>query len=91
MKFMLTNERVRKIVKRMWDESRHEDKVIEALVEIGLTAIEGDIGKALCRSVGMIQEVIGEEFADSDEFVEDFMYGEDFEAFYAKWFEEDKG
>ena len=81
---------LKKVVKRLWDESRMEDEVCIGLRKLGVGIIEGKMGRLLFRSLGLVQDIIGEDFAESDEFGDEFMYSDDFDEFWKKWFEERK-
>ena len=81
---------LKKVVKRLWDESRMEDKVCKELRKLGVGIIEGKMGWLLFRSLGLVQDIIGEDFAESDEFSDEFMCSDDFDEFWKKWFEERK-
>ena len=86
MEFVLTNEKHKALVKSFWEESRKEDKVSDKLYELGLMAVEGDVGEMLYRSLGLVQAITPEEVKAADEFADEFLYGEDFETFYEKWY-----
>lgn len=90
MEYTLTKEAHKDFVRRLFNENKREDFVLDKLRDVGITAVEGVIGRLLFRSLGIVQLITPEGVGDSDDFADDFMGMEDFNEFYDKWYGEGK-
>lgn len=96
MELKLSADKHKEIVKFLWNKSREADEVMESLVEIGFTSIEGKIVRVIDWARYMLELVCpeglldGAEWDEEDAFLDEFHRGADFETFYANWFEEEK-
>ena len=91
MEMKISAEKHKEIVKFLWDKRREAEEVINALGKIGFTSIEGKLGSAMDWGMQIFQLLLpegmieGMSFKDEDAFFDEFLYGDEFEAFYSKW------
>ena len=93
MELKLSADKHKEIVKLLWDKSRVAEEVMNSLVEIGFTCIEGKLIRVMDWAYQMLELVCQERlfelgYGEQDEFLNEFLYGVDFETFYANWFED---
>ncbi len=91
MEVMLTKEKHKAMVEFLWLKSRASEQVLDKLADIGFVSIEGQIARATEWAFDVLEFILPSEVINNDEFYDEFHYGENFEEFYRKWFEVDKG
>ena len=96
MEMKISAEKHKKIVKFLWDKNREAEDVIDELRDIGLKILEGKLGSAMDWALTMFLMLLpegmieGMNVKEEDLFTNEFLYGEDFEGFYKKWFSEEE-
>lgn len=90
MSYILSAEEHKALVKTLFKQNHEADALVKKLEKIGFSTIEGFVGRMIYGSWDVIRHVTPDYIVDTDGFVDDFSTMEDFEAFYEKYYTEER-
>ena len=82
----MNGEKLKEVVEKLWECNRLGDRLLEGIVKLGFIPDRGVLPELCAMPLEVLQMIVGADFAYTDRFADEFLYGEYFTEFWDKWF-----